>query len=147
MSVYNTSQPLQREQFLTRAKFLADKGCVIEIRERRPQRTYKQNAYLHTLLAYFGCQIGETLDYVKTNYYKIECNSDLFCVTVYDKVLKKEVRRLRSSASLSTDEMTTSIERFRNWSSAQCGIYLPSPTDHYAMVELEREIERNQKFL
>lgn len=147
MSVYNTTQPLQREQFLTRAKFLADKGCVVELKERKPQRTNKQNSYLHTILAYFGCQIGETLDYVKTNYYKIECNSDLYCTTTYDNVLKKNVCRLRSSASLTTDEMTTSIERFRNWSSAQAGIYLPSPEDHYAMIELEREVERNKEFI
>lgn len=147
MSIYNTTQPLQREQLLTKAKFLADKGCIVELKERKPQRTSNQNRYLHLLLGYFGCQVGESRDYVKTYYYKLECNKELFTVKAYDKVLQRETVRLRSSSSLSTDEMALSITRFRDWASAVAGIYLPSADDFTAMAEIEREIERNKEFI
>lgn len=54
---------------------------------------------------------------------------------------------LRSSADLTKEEMTLSIDRFRNWSSSVAGIYLPSPEDGEMMIYMMQEVERNKEFL
>lgn len=122
MSLYDTSNPLQKEQFKARSAKLAESGKVVELTEKKPKRTLNQNKYLHICLAYFGCQIGETMEYVKRNYYKILCNKDTFIREREDKFLGK-IKYLRSSADLDSAEMSLTIERFRNFSSAQ-GIYI-----------------------
>lgn len=147
MSIYNTADPLQRKQFETRAAYLANKGCAVELKERKPQRTNQQNRFMHVCIGYFAIQIGETIDYCKRAYFKQEANADLFTVISYDKILQRETKRFRSSASLSVDEATLAIERFRNWASQICGIYIPDPADHYAMVEMERNIKQNKEFI
>jgi hypothetical protein len=43
--------------------------------------------------------------------------------------------------------MTTAIERFRNWSSQEAGVYLPSPDEREFLREIEMEIYRNNEFL
>ena len=60
--------------------------------------------------------------YVKRNYYKILCNEDTFVREREDKFLGR-IKYLRSSSDLDSAEMSLTIERFRNFSSAQCGIY------------------------
>ena len=59
----------------------------------------------------------------------------------------KEVTYLRSSAELSTGEMTISIDRFRNWSAALAGIYLPAANEHQMLIYAQQEIERNKEFV
>jgi len=147
MSIYNLQDEFQRQQFLVRAKHLADKGCAVELKERRPQRSDRQNRFCHVCIGYFACQVGETLDYCKRAYFKCEANRPLFEVKAYDKVLKRETARLRSTASLSVEEMTLAIDRFRSWASETAGIYIPDPSDYSAMVEMEREIEKNKNFI
>ncbi len=147
MAIYNTADPLQRKKFEIRAAYLANKGCAVELKERKPQRTPNQNRFLHVCIGYFACQIGETLDYCKRAYFKHEANAELFTITVYDKVLKRETKRFRSTASLSVDECSLAIDRFRNWASRVCGIYIPDPNDFSAMIEMEKEIENNKRYL
>lgn len=144
--LYDTSNPLQREQFSARARKLADSGKVVELKEKRPQRSSEQNRYLHVILGYFGTETGNTLDYVKERYFKYLCNKDLFLVVKEDKFLGR-VNTLRSSADLTTDEMTTAIERFRNWAASEAGIYLCSPDDDRMLRLMEVEIERNKEFI
>ena len=57
-------------------------------------------------------QTGNTMEYVKREYFKRSCNPELFVRTAYDKLAKRDVERLRSSRDLDTGEMTTAIERF-----------------------------------
>jgi len=59
----------------------------------------------------------------------------------------QEVVRLRSSRDLDTAEMTTAIERFRNWSSAVAGLYIPSPNETDALFEAQRQMEAYAEFL
>lgn len=54
---------------------------------------------------------------------------------------------LRSSAELDTEEMSVSIERFRNFASSEVGIYLPSPNERELLIYMQQEIERNKEFL
>ena len=144
--VYDTSNPLDKANFLLRAKKLAESGKVIELTEKKPRRSLPQNKYLHVLLAYFGTQIGNTLEWVKQQYYKKLVNPDLFIREKEDKYLGK-IKVLRSSADLDTSEFSLAIERFRNWASQEAGIYLPSADEYIIIQQMEIEIERNKEFL
>lgn len=144
--IYDTSNPLDKANFLLRAKKLAESGKVIELTEKKPRRSLPQNKYLHVLLAYFGTQTGNTLEWVKQQYYKKLVNPDLFIQEKEDKYLGK-IKVLRSSADLDTSEFSLSIERFRNWASQEAGIYLPSADEYIIIQQMEIEIERNKEFL
>lgn len=144
--IYDTSNPLGKANFLLRAKKLAESGKVIELTEKKPRRSLPQNKYLHVLLAYFGTQTGNTLEWVKQQYYKKLVNPDLFIREKEDKYLGK-IKVLRSSADLDTSEFSLSIEKFRNWASQEAGIYLPSADEYIIIQQMEIEIERNKEFL
>lgn len=144
--IYNTSNPLDKANFLLRAKKLAESGKVIELTEKKPRRSLPQNKYLHVILAYFGAQTGNTLEWVKHQYYKKLVNPDLFIREKEDKYLGR-IKVLRSSADLDTSEFSLSIERFRNWAAQEAGIYIPSAYEAILIQQMEIEIERSKEFL
>lgn len=125
---------------------LIERKAVVELTEKR-QRTLSQNAYLHVLLAYLALRTGNTLDYVKRNYYKIHCNPELFIVEKYDDVLHRRVKTLRSSSDLTKEQMSLSIDRLRNWSQLEAEIYLPTAEEGQFLRELEMQIEQNKQWL
>lgn len=144
--IYNTSNPLDKANFFARSRKLAESGKVIELTEKKPRRSLPQNKYLHVLLAYFGTQTGNTLEWVKHQYYKKLVNPDLFIREKEDKYLGR-IKVLRSSADLDTSEFSLSVERFRNWASQEAGIYLPSADEYIIIQQMEIEIERNKEYL
>ena len=144
--IYNLSSPLDKANFMLRAKKLAEKGVIVDLTEKKPRRSLPQNKYLHVILAYFGAQTGNTLEWVKQQYYKKLVNPDLFIREKKDKYLGM-IKVLRSSADLDTAEMSLSIERFRNWAAQEAGIYIPSADEAILIQQMEIEIERNKEFL
>ena len=144
--VYNLSTPLDVQNAKTRLELLVKRGCIIELTEKKQKRTLNQNAYLHLLLGYFASQTGNTLEWVKQQYYKKLCNPDLFIGEREDLFLGR-VKYVRSSADLRTDEMNLSIERFRNWSASEAGIYLPEATSEAEIAALQVEVERYKTYL
>lgn len=144
--IYNTSNPLDKANFLLRANKLAESGKIVELTEKKPRRSLPQNKYLHVILAYFGTQTGNTLEWVKQQYYKKLVNPDLFIREKEDKYLGK-IKVLRSSADLDTSEFSLSIERFRNWAAQEASIYIPSADEAILIQQMEIEIERNKEFL
>lgn len=144
--IYDTSNPLDKANFLLRAKKLAESGVIVDLTEKKPRRSLPQNKYLHVILAYFGTQTGNTLEWVKHQYYKKLVNPDLFIREKEDKYLGR-IKVLRSSADLDTAEMSLSIERFRNWAAQETGIYIPSADEAILIQQMEIEIERNKEFL
>lgn len=146
MSLYNLSNDLQREQFIARAQVLAKKKAIVDLTEKKHKRSLQSNKYLHVILSYFATQYGEPMEYIKKNYYKFLCNKDIFAKEKDDAFLG-HITFLRSSSELTQDEMNLSIERFRNWSAKEAGIYLPEPNEQDLLVECEIEIERNKNFI
>lgn len=146
MALYDTSNPLDKANFLLRAKKLAESGKIVELTEKKSRRSLPQNKYLHVILAYFGTQTGNTLEWVKQQYYKKLVNPDLFIREREDKYLGK-IKVLRSSAELDTAEMSLSVDRFRNWAAQEAGIYIPSADEAILIQQMEIEIERNKEFL
>ncbi len=143
---YNLTNPLDVQNAKTRLDFLIKRGCIIELTEKKQKRTLSQNAYLHLLLGYFASQTGNTLEWVKQQYYKKLCNPDIFIGEREDRFLGR-VKYVRSSADLRTDEMNMSIERFRNWAASEAGIYLPDPTSEAEIAAMQIEVERYKTYL
>lgn len=144
--IYNLSSPLDVQNAKTRLELLIKRGCIVELSEKKAKRSLSQNRYLHLLLGYFASQTGNTLEWVKQQYYKKLCNPDLFIGECEDLFLGR-VKYVRSSADLRTDEMNLSIERFRNWSAAEAGIYLPEATSEAEIAALQVEVERYKTYL
>ena len=144
--IYVLSNPLDVQNAKTRLELLIKRGCTIELTEKKAKRSLSQNAYLHLLLGYFASQTGNTLEWVKQQYYKRLCNPDLFIGTRNDQFLGS-VKYIRTSADLRTDEMNLSIERFRSWSACEAGIYLPEPTNEAEIAALQVEVEKYKTYL
>lgn len=144
--IFNLKNEYEIPKFKAYVNKLFQECAVVEVKKKHPNRTLAQNSYLHLLLGYFGSQYGCSLDEAKIDFYKRTCNRELFERKTINK-RGREVTYLRSSAELTTAEMTLSIDRFRNWSAYVAGIYLPSPEEHQMIVFAQQEIERNNEFL
>lgn len=119
---------------------------IVELTEKKPRWSNQQNAYLHVILGYFAMETGNTLEWVKQQYFKKLVNADIFIREQEDKWLGR-IKVLRSSADLDSAEMTTAIDRFRNWSSSEAGIYLPSANEEDMLSLMEIEISRYKQYL
>ena len=144
--IYNLDSILDKERFKRRCNALYKRGGLVELSERKGTRTLSQNAYLHLILGWFAVETGNRIDFVKEQYFKRLVNAAIFCEKREDRYLG-EVEVLRSSKDLDTGEMTTAIERFRNWSSAEAGIYLPAANEQGFLNEIGVELRRQQEHL
>lgn len=142
---FDLSKHIDQERFKRRCNELFEKQRIVELTEKT-QRTLRQNAYLHVIIAYLAMETGNTVEYVKNEFFKKECNELLFVYREYDKLLKREATKLRSTRDLSKEEMTLAIDRFRNRASAE-GYYLPSPDESAFICEIEMEVERYKQFI
>lgn len=148
--IYNSKNPLHVHQAIEKVKYFISKGKRFELKAKNDKRSISQNSYLHLILTWFGLQTGYTLEEVKQDIFKKIVNPNTF----YDgehvgKIDGLIIERWRSTASLDTAEMTLVIERFRDFSAKELGIYLPEPKDLVSIQELENEISKhsNQQYL
>lgn len=146
MAIYDTSNALDRARVQKRFTALLASGRVIEVTEFKPKRTNPQNRYLHLILGEFAMQVGHSVEFVKKEYFKRLCNADLFVSRIVDKNAG-EVEVLRSSKDLNSAEMTTAIDRFRNWASIEGGVDLPAPNEEEWLRAIEQEINRQRQWL
>lgn len=146
--IYNLSDSLQREQFKRRAEVLLKKQGFVELSEHRfsQERTLKQNSYLHLILGYFGAFIGLRRDVVKEEIFKRRVNPDLFLKESDDSELGKFVYT-RSTKDLTVEEMSMAIDRFRNFSAMELGLYIPSSDEKDWIESMEIEVKRNERYL
>lgn len=136
---FNTANGDQAKAAMSYLERLIFKERLVEVKKLSGNRSNSQNRYLHLLLGAFGSHFGWTLDESK-EIYKRDVNKDIF-------EYKKQGRTFwRSSAALSVDEMTVSIDRFRQFSDEQ-GYPLPLATDKNWLMEIENEIERTKYYL
>lgn len=142
--LYDLTQEIDRERLRVKVEHLCTKGCVVDLTEKRQGRTLNQNAYHAVCISYVAAELGESYQYVNEQYYKKVCNYDLFVRRFEDPVVGP-VLRLRSSRDLSKDEMTLSIERFRNWAAKELGMYIPDPSDRYLAQQFVVEAGRTDR--
>lgn len=144
--IYDLKNPYDIGKFKDRVVELINQRAVVDLTKKNPNRSLSQNAYLHLILGFFAVEYGCSLDEVKLDFFKRKCNKEIFERRVTNKQ-GKEITTLRSSADLDTMEMTTAIERFRNWSVSVAGIYLPSPNEDQFLIYVSQEIERNKAYI
>ncbi len=143
---YDGSNELQAVQARMRLEKLIAGGKVFELTEKKPKRSLSQNAYLHVILGYFATQTGNTLEWVKKEYFKKLVNPDMF-IRKKDDPFLGQVKYLLSTTELDTAQMTTAIDRFRNWSAGEASIYLPAPDEERLLQLAQMEIERNKEYI
>lgn len=144
--IFNLNNPYEVQNFKDYVNRLFKQGGMVEVKKKSPKRSLSQNSYLHLILGYFGSQYGVSIDEAKCDYFKRTCNKEIFEREGANK-RGQTIKYLRSSADLTTAEMTLAIERFRNWSASVAGIYLPSPNEQSFLAYCEQEIEREREFL
>jgi len=135
---YRTKEVKQADEAMTYLTKLIGQEAVVEIKKVNPNRSLRQNAYLHLLLSAFGSHFGYTLEESKLIYKEI--SKDLY------QYEKKGRTFTKSSAELNVAEMTKSIDRFRD-KSAEAGYPLPLATDQAWLDQIMNEAERNQHYL
>lgn len=91
-------------------------------------------------------ETGNSLEYVKEVFYKRAANKDVF-VRIKDDELLGQTEYLRSSASLSQEEFSVSIDRLRDWSSQVAGIYLPTPNEEQFLASIEVEMSKYKQWI
>ena len=143
--LYDLRNPLDRERFKRRCNALYQKQGIVDLSEKT-QRSIQQNKFLHLLLGYLAMETGNTLDYVKEVFYKRTANKELFLREKEDEILGK-VEYLRSSADLSKEEMTLSIDRFRDWSSQTAGVYLPAANEQEFLASNAYELSKYKQWV
>ena len=148
--IYNLGNEAQRQDFKAYCNQLyklgKEKGVWVELSKKRHQRSLAQNAYAHCLFGYFASEFGLTIESVKYDLFKKKCNPDIFEKKRINK-RGQEITFIRSSTDLDTHEFTLAIERFRNWSASEAGLYLPSPDEHDSILEAQRQIEKYAEYL
>ena len=143
--LYDLKNPLDRERFKRRCNALYQKQGIVDLSEKT-QRSSNQNRFLHLLCGYLAMETGNTLDYVKEVFYKRAANSEIFVREKEDDLIGK-TEYLRSSAELTQEEFSLSVDRLRDWSSQVAGIYLPSPNEEQFLESIEYEMSRQQRWM
>lgn len=146
--IYDGTKQLDQNRAKERLIWLIKKGKQFEIKEKRKRRSLSQNNYLHLIISWYAVEYGETADYIKTEVFKKQLNRDLFLSEFINKKTGEVRERWKSTSELNTLEMTTAIDRFRNYSSKEAGIYLPKPSDLALINSMEIELSKqNQQYL
>ena len=144
--ILQLSKDGDRSKFRSYCEYLLKRQADVEVKEKKHQRSLAQNRYLHTILAYFASEFGYSLEQTKYELFKRTVNKDIFEVERENRRGKKIVY-LRSTRDLNTGEMTTAIDRWRNWCSSEAGLYIPEPNEYDALMEAEKQIALYEKYL
>ena len=143
---YNLKNELDRQEFKQYCNDLYKAEEFVEVKRIRPTRSLRQNAYLHVVLSYYASEFGYTLEEVKQDIFKKLINPTIFKATRKNK-RGQEVTYIRSSKELDSKEMTTAIERFRNYSAMIAGLYIPAPHEEEALIEAQKQIALYEEYL
>lgn len=144
--IFNLNNEYEIPKFKEYVNKLYEQKAIVEVKKKLPNRSTQQNRYFYLILSWFACETGYSVDEIKVDIFKRTCNKEIFERYRENKHGEK-IKFLRSSSDLDTLEMTTAIDRFRNYASAQAGIYLPSPNESQFLTYIEQEIERNKEFI
>lgn len=144
--IYNLASETESQRFMDMVAKAKEERRTVELTYKNPNRSLASNRYLHLLLGAFACEFGLTLEEVKLDYFKKKVNPDIF-IREHRNKRGDTVRYVRSSADLDTAEMATAIDRFRNWSAMEAGLYLPSPEEREYLNYINNEMERHAAFI
>ena len=136
---YNLANLLETAQADEYLKKLMKQNAIVEIKKVNPRRSLQQNKYLYLLLGIAGIEWGFSIHEIKT-LWKRKISPSIF---VYEKNKNKF---LRSTADLTTKELTDAIEQLRKFSAEQ-GLYLPEPHEEERLRYYANEVEKQSNYL
>lgn len=139
--LYNPKKSIDVQNAIKRLKWLIKNKKLFELTQKREIRSISQNSYMHLLFDWFALETGYTAAEVKQDIFKKHVNPKTF----YDGDFEGSIitiDRWRSTADLNTKEMTLCIDRFRDFSVKEAGIYLPTPSDLPAIQEMKIELSK-----
>jgi hypothetical protein len=145
--IYNPTNEIDAQRSVEKLKYFIKKKKVFELKQKQVSKTYPQLKYVHLIMGWFALEYGETLEYIKLEYFKKLVNPTIF---EYEYINRKtgEIRiEYKSLADVTKDELTLAINRFRDYSSKEAGIYLPEPNDLAIMQQIEIELTNNKQYL
>jgi hypothetical protein len=145
--LYNPEKEIDVQRAVEKFKYFVKHNKVFELSAKKVPKTYPQLKYAHLIMGWFAWEYGETLEYIKLEYFKKLVNPQIF---EYEFINRKtaEVRiEYKSLAGISKEELTLAINRFRDYSSKEAGIYLPEPNDLTLMREIEIQLKNNEQYL
>lgn len=120
---------------------------IVEIQRKFPRRTYNQNNYLHLLLSYCALEYGETLEYFKDYIWKRHINPDIFRQEYVNPKTGEARDDWKSSAELSTKEMSVAVDRLIDFAAKEMELILPSADQLDNIRYMENTLEKSKKYL
>ena len=145
--ILDANKEFDIERARTRLEKLIENKSKFELTEKKPVRSVSQNAYLHLIIGWFAIEYGETIDYVKRMIFKKLVNPEIFIFERENTKTGEKRKELKSSAILDSREMTNAIDRFRDYSSKEFGVYLPEAGEIDFLNEIKTQIENNKNYL
>lgn len=142
--IYDTTKIFDAQRCFERIKFLIEKGRPVEVIDKSI-RSLSQNSYLHLIIGALAMETGNTLEYTKQEYFKRACNPDIFVIEKDDPILG-HVTFLKSSKTVSREDMSRAIDRFKTWARG-FGYTLPEPEDKEILQMIQIEMGRQSHYL
>lgn len=127
MSIYHTSDDLQKAKFLTRAKFLADKGKSVDLTELRSaaKRTIPQNNIWWAWCSQMAEIVGDFPENVARDV-KLEILGRKKVANVFTG---EETYEDYHTHEMSDEEMSAFLTKVKQWAFSTYGWWLPSRED------------------
>jgi hypothetical protein len=145
--IYNPANEIDVHRAFEKVKYFIKKKKVFELKQKQVPKTYKQIKYVHLIMGWFALEYGETLEYVKLNYFKRLVNPEIFEFEFINRKTGEVRIEYKSLADVTKDELTLAINRFRDYASKEGGIYLPEPRDLAILQQIEIELNNNKQYL
>ncbi len=145
--IYNPVNEIDVQRSVDKLKYFIKKKKVFELKQKQVSKTYPQIKYVHLIMGWFALEYGETLEYIKLEYFKKIVNPEIFEFEFINRKTGEVRKEYRSLADVTKDELTLAINRFRDFSSKEAGIYLPEPKDLAILQQIEIEINNNKQYL
>ena len=143
--MFDLHNPIDRVRFERKVAKCISAGGIVELTERRG-RSRAQNAWLHLTIGYFASEFGLEADYVKEMYYKRAANAELYVRRREDRLCGL-VEYTRSSSELTREEMSLSLDRWKEWCARVAEFVLPEPDEGEFLDWVEVESARSRTFL
>jgi len=135
--IYDTSKSFELQKFDAKCEAIKKKKGLADLKDPVVKRSISQNSYVHVLFTLYGIEFGLTIKEAKT-LVKRSCE--------FMKYTKDGNTYLKSTASLSVDEMVEFVDWFRNWSAKE-GCYLPSSEEYIEeQTYFQQQINNNKKY-
>lgn len=127
---YDLKKEIDQQNIRTYLDKLIETESKCELKKVYPKRGIPQNSYLHKLITIWGLEfgyfVGEAKDEIKRALGYTYTKEVVIPGTgeIVTRVFFKQTSKMDSK------ELSIFIDKFRDWSSATCGLYLPSVNDY-----------------